>query len=162
MSWYQLVVFIHIIGAIGWVGGILFLRFVAVPAIRRLGAEERTQLLEDIGRRFRTFGYGLLVLLALTGVVQAAAYGATWQNLLDGSFFQTRFGVRLGMKLFFIALMLIASISHDFFVGPASVRAARTGNVAEQERLRKIASWLARLTAVFALLVIYYAMRLVR
>lgn len=160
MNWYQLVVYVHVLSAIGWVGGILFLGLIAVPALRRLEPGQRAQLLNVLGTRFRNVGYTLLLLLLITGVIQSVFHGATVANVLDGSFFSTHFGRNLGMKLLFIALMLVVSISHDFFVGPASVRATEAGQ--DTTRLRKTASWLARITALLALIVIAYAVRLVR
>ena len=160
MTWYQFVVIVHVVCATMWVGGILFLGLVAVPAIRRMQPAARAELLGALGRRFRAIGYVLLGVLIVTGVVQSAFRGATIANVLDGTFFQQPFGATLGRKLLFFVAMLAVSIVHDFIVGPASVRAARAGR--ETERLRKAASWLARLTAVLALLVVAYAVLLVR
>ncbi len=160
MSWYQLVVFIHVISAVMWVGGILFLGIVAVPAVRRLQSETRSALMSDLGRRFRNVGYTLLGVLVITGVFQSWAHGATVANVLNGTFFATPFGSTLGTKLIYVLLMLCVSVVHDFVVGPASVRAASEGR--ETESLRKTASWLARLTALLALAVVAYAVMLVR
>ena len=160
MSWYELTVYIHVIAAIVWVGGILFLGAIAVPAARRMPPGPRTQLLSDLGRQFRRVGYVMLLVLIATGIVQSAFRGATVSNVLDGTFFATAFGRTLGLKLLFFVLMLVASIAHDFFVGPASVRAAKEGN--DTAALRKAASWLARFTAVLALVVVAYAVMLVR
>lgn len=160
MTWYQAIVFIHIISAVIWVGGIFFLGLIAVPAVRRLQPEPRHNLMMELGLRFRNIGYTLLVVLIITGVIQAGAHGATVTNVLNGTFFQTRFGATLGAKLLFFVAMLAVSITHDFIVGPASVRAGLVGP--ESDRLRRLASWLARLTAVLALGVLAYATLLVR
>lgn len=160
MTWYSLVVLIHVLGAITWVGGILFIALVAVPSLRRMQSEIRTEFLNDIGRRFRNIGYGLLGVLIITGVIQAIHHGATIENVLDGSFFQTTFGSRFGKKMVFFVTMLAVSIAHDFFIGPATIRAAREGR--DTERLRKAASWLARITGLLALGVVYYAVLMVR
>lgn len=161
MTWYKIVVYIHIVSAIGWVGGILFLGLVAAPAARQLEDEARSKIMNELGSRFVTVGYTLLGVLAVTGVIQAGFRGATVATFLDGSFFAaSEFGRRLGLKLLFIVLMLGVSVSHDFYVGPAAVRAAEAGK--DTAKLRKVASWLARITAVLALVVIAYAMQLVR
>lgn len=160
MTWYSLVVLIHVLSAIIWVGGILFMALVAVPSVRRLQPATRTEFLGDIGERFRNIGYILLVVLVITGVIQAIHFGATLENVLNGSFFQTPFGSKFAKKMLFFVAMLGVSIAHDFFVGPASVRAAQAGQ--ETERLRKAASWLARLTGLLALGVVFYAVLMVR
>lgn len=161
MSWYKVVVYSHIVSAIGWVGGILFLGLVAAPAARQLDDTARSKIMNELGSRFVKVGYTLLGVLAVTGIIQAGFHGATVATFLNGSFFAaSTFGRRLGLKLLFIVLMLGVSVSHDFYVGPAAVRAAQEGR--DTARLRKIASWLARITALLALIVIAYAMQLVR
>lgn len=160
MTWYHLIVFIHVIGAIIWVGGVFFIGLVAVPALRRHQARQRSQLLADLGNRFRSIGYTVLGVLIATGLIQASANGATVANVLDGSFFQTHFGSSLGKKLLFFVAMLVVSATHDFYVGPASIRATQEGR--DVESLRKAASWLARLTALLALAVVGYAVMMIR
>lgn len=160
MNWYPLIVFLHVLGATIWVGGILFLGFVAVPSARRLPDQTRSSLLDDIGRRFRTIGYAILGLLFVSGVIQMAVHGATVANVVNGSFFATRFGSTLGIKLILVVMMVAVSVIHDFFVGPASVDALAAGR--PREGLRKAASWLARVTGLLAILVVYYAVRMMR
>lgn len=160
MTWYSILVLIHVLGAIIWVGGILFIALVAVPSVRRMQSDVRMEFLNEIGRRFRNIGYVLLGILILTGVIQAIHHGATIENVLDGSFFQTTFGSRFGKKMLFFISMLAVSIAHDFFLGPATIRAARAGQ--DTEPLRKAASWLARITGLLALGVVYHAVLMVR
>lgn len=160
MTFYKFLVYLHILGAIGWVGGILFLGLVAVPAVRKFDDDSRSRVINELGSRFRTVGYALLGLLAVTGIVQSAYHGATVANVLSGRFFQTSFGRTLALKLLFIALMVGVSVAHDFFIGPAAVRASDAGQ--DPTRLRKTASWLARITALLALIVVALASLLVR
>lgn len=117
--------------------------------------------MNELGSRFVTVGYTLLGVLAATGIVQAWMHGATWTTFFNGSFFTASdFGRKLGLKLLFIVLMVGVSASHDFYVGPAAIRAAQEGR--DTTELRRLASWLARITALFALIVVYYAVQLVR
>lgn len=160
MTWYHLVVFIHVISAMIWVGGIAFLGIIAIPSVRRLQPETRSQLVGELGLRFRNIGYTLLAVLIATGIIQSIANGASISNVLDGSFFDTRFGSALANKLIYFALMIGVSITHDFYIGPKSVKLAQAGQ--NVDHLRKAASWLARLTAIFALLVVLYAILLSR
>lgn len=160
MTWYHFVVSIHIIGAIIWVGGIFFLGLIAVPVLRRQQATKRAELLTDFGNRFRTIGYAILGLLVITGIIQAIYHGATVTNVLNGTFFQTHFGSSLAKKLLFFGAMVAVSVVHDFYVGPASARAAQEGR--DTEALRTAASWLARLTALLALGVVIFAIIMLR
>ncbi|HEY8393404.1 MAG TPA: DUF4149 domain-containing protein [Thermaerobacter sp.] len=160
MTWYKAVVFLHIMSAMFWVGGILFLSLVIVPAARRYDDATRSRLLVDVGRRFRVAGWIALGVLALTGLIQMSARGATASNVLDGSFFSGPFGRVLGTKLIFVLLMVLATAVHDFVAGPAAERAAQEGG--DPRRLRRTAGWLARVTALLALIVVALAVDLVR
>jgi hypothetical protein len=45
---YQLGVLVHVLSAIVWIGGMLFLALVGVPAIRGLAPDERARLFDAI------------------------------------------------------------------------------------------------------------------
>ncbi|HEY8449437.1 MAG TPA: hypothetical protein VIL95_03060 [Bacillota bacterium] len=45
MTWYHAVVSVHVLSAVLWVGGILFLSVVAVPVLRRLEPGTRARRL---------------------------------------------------------------------------------------------------------------------
>jgi uncharacterized membrane protein len=162
---YQLSVLVHILAAMVWVGGMLFLALVVVPAARTLPPAERSALFNLVGPRFRTVGWVCIGLLLVTGVVNVAYRGVTWVNLFTAELWASEFGRVLTLKLGVIAVMLILSLFHDFVLGPASVRAHKPGEArpsAEALALRKRASWLGRITAVLALIVVALGVMLVR
>ncbi len=162
---YQLSVFLHLLGAIVWVGGMLFLALVVVPVARRLPPAERGALFGALGRRFRAVGWACIALLIVTGLINSAFRGLTWGSLFSGQIFGSVFGRILGVKLALVAVILALSVIHDFFLGPASVRALERAADMAPERvttLRRHASWLARVNALLALLVIALAVALVR
>lgn len=157
---YHLSVFLHVLAAMIWVGGIIFLAVVAVPVSRRLDPVSRSKVVAGLGRQFRIVGWSMLGVLLLTGIVAAASRGATVANVLDGTFWATPFGRTLGEKLVLVLMMAIVSFTHDFIVGPAAARAAEAGR--DTSRLRRRAAWLARLTALFAILIVFLAINLPR
>ncbi|HEU4437873.1 MAG TPA: DUF4149 domain-containing protein, partial [Methylomirabilota bacterium] len=61
-----LVRWLHVLAAITWIGGMLFIALVLVPITRRLEDPAlRTRLVHEIGLRFRAVGWiALGVLLA--------------------------------------------------------------------------------------------------
>ena len=61
---------VHVLSAMTWIGGMLFIALVLVPAARGLGdASLRTRLVQEIGRRFRTIAWMVLALLVMTGLL---------------------------------------------------------------------------------------------
>jgi putative copper resistance protein D len=161
---YQLSVYVHILGAVIWVGGMLFLALVVVPVSRRLPSAERGAFIGAIGRRFRAVGWACIALLVVTGAMSSGYRGVTWESIASGRLFGSAFGRILATKLALVAAMLVLSAIHDFAVGPASARALeRPGTPPRQvASLRRAASWMARVNALLALLVIALAVALVR
>lgn len=163
MMLYQLSVFVHILSAIIWIGGVFFLALVVVPVTRGLPPPQRVELFGAVGRRSRVVGWVCIGLLLLTGTINAAYRGVTWTNLFSSELWGSPFGTTLALKLGVVALMLGLSVYHDFVIGPRSVQAAHQGSVPQEaERLRRRASVLGRAEAMLALVVVALAIMLVR
>ena len=79
---YQAAVFIHLLAAMTWIGGTLFLVMVMVPLSR--GAIEPPALgiriLTRAARRFRTVAWASIILLVMTGAFIATDQ---WRITLD-------------------------------------------------------------------------------
>jgi uncharacterized membrane protein len=173
MLLYHLSVFIHILSAIVWIGGMLFLALVIVPATRGLPPAERAALFGSVGRRFRTVGWVCIALLLVTGTVNAAYRGVTWTNVWTAELWSSPFGTTLALKLAVVAILLGLSVYHDLAIGPRSVRTLaeadraaspeqQRARHAEARRLRTRASYVGRIEAILALLVVALAIVLVR
>jgi uncharacterized membrane protein len=169
MILYHLSVFLHILSAIVWIGGMLFLALVIVPTTRGMPPTERAALFGAVGRRFRAVGWVCIALLVVTGTINAAYRGVTWANLFSAELWGSAFGSTLAWKLGVVVALLGLSAYHDFVIGPRSVRVLeRAGPDAppavqqEAQRLRKLASLIGRAEAILALTVLALAMMLVR
>ena len=128
---------VHVVGALVWVGGMLFVALVFIPVTRRLeDADLRRRLITEIGMRFRTVGWVAVGLLILSGL------GNLWlrPELLAAP--------RLQVKLGLVVLALILSALHDFVLGP------RAGRFDARPRARGRASWLARVNLLAALAIV--------
>lgn len=162
--WYHLSVFLHILSAITWIGGMLFIVMVLAPLLR---SEElrpvATRVLHVTGTKFKKIGWACFGLLIVTGFFNALArYGyagqtwGEWGALIAGN-------KVLMHKLYTVGLILVLSCVHDFHVGPAAVRAMRDSPDAPGTlRLRRAAAWMGRINLLFALFIIWWALRLVR
>ncbi|HSE94094.1 MAG TPA: DUF4149 domain-containing protein [Methylomirabilota bacterium] len=135
---------VHVLAAITWVGGMVFIALVLVPVTRRLTDPAlRTRLVHEIGVRFRTVGWIALGLLVLSGFVNL------WMRpYLLGV---PRFHVKLGLVVVALAL----SVLHDVVLGP------RAGAPGADPALRVRASWVARVNmlVVLAIVVLGLALR---
>ncbi len=158
---YYASVTVHIVAAMLWLGGMLFLAVVAAPELRRVDAELRRLLYQRLGERFRTVGWVCIALLLATGVLNLHYRGFLATGVLGNpAFWNTAFGRALALKLSMVGLMVVASALHDFWLGPAAGRVG--AGSPEAQRRNRLASWLARVNALAGLVLIYAAARLAR
>ena len=134
---------LHVVAAMTWIGGMLFIALVLVPVTRRLeDAALRTRLVHTIGLRFRTVGWIAIAVLVATGL------GNLWHEpaLLGAT--------RLHAKLGLVAFAIVLSAVHDFDLGP------RAGAPGADPSLRVRASWLARLNVLVVLAIVLLGLSL--
>lgn len=162
MTGYQLNVFVHVLSAIVWLGGMFFLAAVGAPVLRKVEpARVRADLFKEIGVQFRWLGWVCIVLLLATGVVNLHFRGLLTAEVWTGlTFWTTGYGRVLGTKLFLVLAMILIQGVHDFALGPAASRAP-SGSPAAL-RLRKWAAWLARVNTILGVVLVYVAVRLAR
>jgi copper resistance protein D len=161
MSWpYLISVTVHVLAAMLWLGGMLFLGLVGAPALRAVEPPQlRQQLFRDIGMRFRGVGWAAIGILIITGMLNLHFRG--WLSALGSlAFWGTTAGRSLSVKLLAVAAMILMSAIHDFVLGP---RASRLG-VGSPEALasRRSAMLLARINAIVGVIVVTAAVRLAR
>ena len=161
---YLISVWLHILAACAWIGGMIFLVVVMVPLLRRPENRARAaELFHLFGARFRVVGWIALSTLVVTGVVNLVSRGFSLGQILRGDVFGGRWGSILALKLAFVVAVLAMSAVHDFWLGPRAVRRAReNAPPSERERSRRAASLLGRATMLLALAIMAFAVALVR
>jgi copper resistance protein D len=137
------ILWFHVLAAITWIGGMLFIALVLVPVTRRLeDPTVRTRLVQETGRRFRTIGWIALTVLVVTGLLNLWSH----PDLLSSA--------RLHWKLGLVGLALILSAFHDFVLGP------RAGAPGADPSARVRASWVARVNVLVVLVVVLLGLSL--
>jgi putative copper resistance protein D len=160
---YYALVSIHVLAAMLWLGGMLFLGVVGAPVLRAVDPPElRQRLFHQLGLRFRTVGWVAIGVLVATGSLMLYARGLlAWSGVLGSAlFWRSTLGTALAAKLAAVVTMIVVSGVHDFLLGPAAGRA-----VAGSERalaLRRRAALLARVNALVGILLVLAAVRLAR
>ena len=135
---------IHVLAAVTWLGGMLFIALILVPVTRRVQDPRlRVDLISQTGKRFRTVGWIALGLLVGTGVV--ILLSRPW--LLRAPAFQ--------FKVALVVLALGLSALHDFILGP---RAGRLPPSVTAPRRRL--SWIARLNVLVVLTIVLLGLSL--
>ena len=159
-KYYGIIVYVHIVSAIVWVGGVLFLGVIAIPAARKLEEAERREVVSLLGRAFRPVGWTALSLLILTGSLMMIRWGATWSNLADLTFFHSPHTRILGYKLITVTLMLVISGVHDWYLGPKASEMPL--DHPKRGKVRTLSSWLGRVTGILVLIIVAFAIVLAR
>lgn len=120
LSPWGLVRFLHVLAAIGWVGGQLVLSAVVLPVLRRrLRPSLRAPLIRETALRFAAVAnMALLPTLLVTGVALAAHRGVTPASLDDPGYGRT-----LAVKLLFVLLSVVLAGAHGFLAARRPRRA---------------------------------------
>ena len=150
---------LHILAAVAWIGGMLFLSFVLAPLVRsRQATSEAVALFRSSARRFRLIVWGAMAVLLMTGpplLAQreiALMHPSTWPQIV---------AVKLGL----VAVLFFFTFSHDLFLGPKFSRITAIPACARttwEQTVLASARWLPRLSLLIALAVIVAAAILAR
>lgn len=160
---YLASVYLHILAAVTWIGGMLFLVLVGVPWLRRGDRAQAAAFFRQTGPRFRDVGWMCFGVLALTGAFNLWARGVRVEDFWRADWRSSPFGRAVVLKLLAFLGVLMVSALHDFVVGPRAVLAGEhSENRAQTERLRRWASLLGRANVVLALLLVGLAVVIVR
>ena len=120
-------------------------------------------LVRGVGARFRLLGWSSLGVLAVTGVINLAARGIGVAELSSATFWQSDFGRALMYKLTAVVLVVVATAVHDLLVGKRALgRIALDPRGPAAVRSRRIASFIGRATLLLSLVVLLFAVWLVR
>lgn len=134
---------VHVVTAMTWIGGMLFIALVLVPVTRQLeDAALRTRLVQAAGQRFRAVAWIALALLLASGLLNL------W--LRPYLLWMPRLQWKLGLVIVALGLAGI----HDFVLGP------RAGLPGADPSLRARASWMARLNVLVVLAIVMLGLTL--
>ena len=156
---YSTLVVLHLLAAVTWVGGMVFLSLVLAPLVRgRKAAPDFMALFRSAALRFRPVVWIAMAILLITGPMLLSHRGlsviapVSWPGIVT-------------MKLTLVALLLFLTLLHDLVFGP---QVSRVSAIAESQRttgeqvIFKSARWLPRLSLLIALAVMIAAAILAR
>lgn len=162
---YYISVFLHVLAAILWIGGMFFFGFILLPFLRSPKYKDViASFLLDSGVKFRLISWHCFAVFVITGVINIHYRGYTWGNFSDGTLFAGPFGKALAIKLVFVSAIFVLSAIHDFYIGPKATRLWEDKNAdpALVAHNRKLAGWFGRINALLALATLYTAVALAR
>ena len=144
-SWYYISVWLHIIGGAFWIGGMLFLPFVLLPGIK--DHPDRKKLVVSIGLKFRFYGYIVLGIVFITGLLSIYFRGISFSLQ---SFTESRYGALVSLKIILFVTMLMLSLFHDLLVDKKAVT-----QVPDDQIFKMIAKWTGTVLLIISLVLAY-------
>lgn len=133
----EILLWLHVVSASFWVGGMMFLSLVVVPFLKN--KPYKNDFFTSAVKRFSFYGTFIsLVILLMTGV------GIT--ILVQGGFRRTIYE-----KLFVFIVIFCISLFHDLWAGPRAL---------ESDKYRKIARYLGLVNLILSLLMVYMGVRI--
>ena len=154
-----LLVWLHVLAAVSWIGGMLFLSVVLVPVLKREPfASQRALLFRTIARRFRAVVWGAIAVLLFTGPLLLHQRGIPIAH-------PSGWPMALAIKLGLVTILLLLTLTHDLILGPF---VGRIVQISSESRTRfdhalvLWSPWIARFSLVLALGVLFAAVLLVR
>ncbi|MBX5445401.1 DUF4149 domain-containing protein [Sphaerobacter sp.] len=155
----------HLLAAIAWIGGMLFILIVLLPVMRRsVPSTERTLLVAQVGERYGVLSWVALSILVVTGVLNGERRSVAWFHLLDGEYGRT-----LALKLLLVAIVIPITLVHAFYYGRRITRLAEQAKeygddpalAAERRRLQRMSGILSAVNLLLNLAIVLLAAALV-
>lgn len=156
---YSTLVILHILAAVIWIGGMIFLSLVLAPLVRgRKAVPEFMALFRSAALRFRPIVWVAIVVLLTTGPLLLSQRGiqvtspAAWPGIVT-------------VKLTLVGLLVVLTLLHDLVFGP---QVSRVSAIPESQRTAgervvfKSARLLPRFSLLIALAVVITAAMLAR
>lgn len=154
---WTLVRFLHVLGAACWVGGMIVLGAVAVPAARRAGDRAASRrVITSAARRFGAVGALAFGVLVATGLALIDQRGISLAELPD-----SEYGRRILAKIGLLAAMGVVTVAHGLWQGPRVRRAEEAGDLAAARRWRLVGAAFDGFLLLAALATLWLAVSLV-
>ena len=153
-----LLAWLHVVAAVTWIGGMVFLSVIVLPVFRRgsFGADRRI-LFQTLARRFRILVWATIAVLIVTGPLLVSSRTGTleaseeWRSLLH-------------VKIWLVAALVLLTAVHDFWLGPFVGRLRRNASDSSpaDHLLVRISVVVARSGLILAVAVLFLAVALAR
>jgi len=123
---------LHLLGMAAWVGGLLYISSVLMPALHRLNLRQYAHMLAQGVPEFSALAITSAIVLAATGSLNTSIHLASLQQFLT-----TLYGWVLAVKIEFFLLMAVISAYHAFSLRPRLVQALAHRNEMEVDATKQ-------------------------
>ncbi len=154
---WTLVRFGHVLGVTLWVGGIILMGAVMVPAARALNDRDTARsVIRNTARRFGMVGGIAWVLILVTGMGLLSH-----RNIEMSELTESEYGQRVLAKLILLLAMGVIAGLHALWQGPSVQRAENEGDAAAARRWRIVGGVFDGLLLLGSLAALWLAVSLI-
>lgn len=149
-------VWLHLLAITLWIGPQVFLFVAAVPAVRTVeDVQARARVLRILTTRFSWLAWSAMAVIILTGISNLFQVGA--DAPFDLGDFDYRWGRLFAEKMAFVAVAIILSLIHTFWVGPYQLKLMEQASPdpADLKRLRRLSIVLSSVTLLASVVALY-------
>ena len=119
---YLISVWMHVLAAMTWIGGMVVFVIAVMPYFRRQPEQAKAAFLDWFGPRFRAVSWTCFAILATTGTFNLWARGVTLGDFFRREWHATTFGQLVLLKLTLVAVAILLTIFHERMAGARSAR----------------------------------------
>jgi uncharacterized membrane protein len=145
-----LVVWLHLLGVVVWVGGLMYQAHVLLPAARRGGVG----MFAEVLRRGRPVTWTAIALVTLTGFYNVTRLGPLESVMASGA------ALALALKFMLVLAAIAVSGQRDFAQVPRLARALAAGD--DPRPALSAIAWMDRVVLLLAVVIVYLGLAVSR
>ncbi len=138
---------LHLIATVIWIGGIIFILFIAIPSSRQVLGAESGKLMGEISKRFTPLANYSIILLIITGLV-LTGFNKQFSGIGN---FDNDWTLTLTLK----HVLILGMVAVHFYRGLVlSSKIVKTESIAEKTSLQKLSLNLVKVNFCAGLVVL--------
>ena len=144
--------FLHVMGTVAWIGGILMTLLVIVPASKAALESPPMvgKLMKEVARRFTPLANLSILLLIVTGIIMVH-YDKNYVSFLD---LKKSWNVTIAIKHFFVAAMILIHFYRGLILNPKIERSSSKLDEVRSASLKKISLDLVKINLALGIIVL--------
>ena len=144
--------FIHVIGTVIWIGGILMTLFVILPGSKTALESPAVagKLMKEIAKRFTPIANISIILIIVTGIIMYF-YDKNYSYFSD---LENRWNMVIALKHVFFAIMVIIHFYRGLILNPKIERFSSQPNEKQTSKLKKISLDLVKINFALGIIVL--------
>lgn len=144
--------FIHVMGTVVWIGGILMTLLVILPSSKTALESQPMvgKLMKEVAKRFTPLANISILLLIVTGII-IFYYDKNYTSLLD---LENRWNIVIALKHFFVATMIIIHFYRGLVLNPKIERCSSQPNEKQTSRFKNISLDLVKINFALGIIVL--------